>query len=411
MHPVLAQQPIQRIVVFRALVLGDLLCATPALRALKAAWPDAELTLIGLPWAQALAERLPQVDRFEAFCGFPGLPERSPDLDALPNFLTRLRVRPADLLVQLHGSGSVINPLLACFGARHVAGFVEPGEFCAEPALHGPWPRTGHEIERLLQLTDRLGLARCGRHLDFPVQASDREALTHLLLQDNSNVPLACVHVGAQLPSRRWLPERFAAVADQLVSMGLRVVLTGTPDEAELVRKVKGLMRADALDLSGRTTLWTLGALIARAHLLVCNDTGVQHIAAALGTPSVAISSGAEVARWAPLDATRHRVLWAHAACRPCAHRECPTAHECAAGVSADQVVAAALSALQVPQRARRVALDSQSAAHSAGAAAISAATATFGVSTTPTATASATATATASAAADATASATVASS
>lgn len=345
----LTGEPIHRVAVFRALVLGDLLCATPALRALKAAWPQAELTLIGLPWAQEWAARLAYVDRFEVFCGFPGLPERQPDLDALPGFIETMRARPADLMVQLHGSGSVVNRLLAGFGARHNAGFVEPGGYCAEPALHAAWPHAGHEIERLLQLTDWLGLARRGRGLDFPVLPEDHAALVRAAPELQGDAPIACVHVGAQLPSRRWLPERFAAVADRLAAQGLRVVLTGTPGERALVQTVQRSMRHAALDLSGRTTLWTLGALLQRAALLVCNDTGVQHVAAALGTPSVAVSSGAEVARWAPLDAQRHRVLWADVPCRPCSHRNCPTAHECASAVQADEVAAAALAAAQWP--------------------------------------------------------------
>ena len=144
-------------------------------------------------------------------------------------------------------------------------------------------------------------------------------------------------------------------------------MLTGTPDEAPLIRTVRQHMRSAALDLSGRTTLWTLGALLERARLLVCKDTGVQHVAAALGTPSVAVSSGADVARWAPLDATRHRVLWADAACRPCGHRECPTGHECALGVSVDEVAVAALAALRQPDDRRRAATREAVAATAAG--------------------------------------------
>ena len=78
--------PIERIGVFRALQLGDLLCTTPALRALRAAFPKAHITLIGLPWALDLVERLEYVDGLLAFPGFPGLPEREPDLAALPDF-------------------------------------------------------------------------------------------------------------------------------------------------------------------------------------------------------------------------------------------------------------------------------------------------------------------------------------
>lgn len=154
------------------------------------------------------------------------------------------------------------------------------------------------------------------------------------------------MHVGARLASRRWPARRYAAVADALAERGWRVVLTGSAAEREIVDEAVRAMRHRAADLSGHTTLWTLGALIAGARLLVCNDTGVSHLAAATGTPSVVVACGSDVARWAPLDARRHAVLWRDVACRPCAHEACPTAHECAMGVTVDEVVAAALQAL-----------------------------------------------------------------
>ncbi len=346
LHPTLAGVPIRRIAVFRALMLGDLLCATPALRAVRAAWPEAELTLIGLPWTAPLAARLPAVDRFEAFPGHPLLPEIEPDGAAWPGFVARQRAAGYDLLLQLHGSGGIVNEMLAGFGAKRMAGFVEPGAYCAEPALHCDWPMHGHEIERLLALTDHLGLARRGLHLDYAVTDADRDALA-ATLPEVLAAPFVCVHPGAQLASRRWPPERFAAVADALAAQGFRVVLTGGPQEAALTAEVAGRMRQPALDFSGRTELFTLGALLERARLLVSNDTGVMHVAAALGTPSVAISSGADVARWAPLDAVRHPVLWHAVACRPCGHRVCPTGHECALGVDVEAVVEAAARTLK----------------------------------------------------------------
>jgi ADP-heptose:LPS heptosyltransferase len=104
------------------------------------------------------------------------------------------------------------------------------------------------------------------------------------------------------------------------------------------------------MDLAGRSTLWQLGALVRQARLVISNDTGISHIAAALGTRSVIVSSGADVARWAPLRGELHEVLWADVPCRPCGYRECPTAHECAHAVSSAQVLAAARRALREVQ-------------------------------------------------------------
>lgn len=357
--PSTGAEPIRRIAVFRALVLGDLLCATPALRALKTGWPGSEVTLIGLPWARELARRLTSIDRFVEFPGHPDLPEIEPDTAKWPGFVDYMRNQRHDLLVQLHGSGGIVNPMLAGFGARLTAGFFDPDDTATQVgdmALHTPWPTRGTEIDRLLRLTDHLGLARPPTDLEFPVRAADwrnlqskvpeLEGVSDTASGTGAFEPFACLHPGAQLASRRWPPERFAAVADGLRRRGLRVILTGSPAEAALTAAVRKAMTGPALDLTGRTSLFELGALLQRAALLVCNDTGISHVAAAVGTPSVVVSSGGDVARWAPLDRARHRVVWRDRPCRPCAHTVCPMADPCATGVDAAEVGAAAADML-----------------------------------------------------------------
>jgi len=338
---------VRSIVVFRALMLGDWLCATPALRALRVAAPRARIVLCGLPWTSALAERLPMVDDFLPFPGHPALPEKAPGTGSLAEFLAQARVRRLDLALQMHGSGDVVNGIVASLGARMTAGFATPG---TEDGLDiaCPWPERGHEIDRCLALADAVGAPPQGRAIALPLRDADRQAAMSLLASAGVCGEHAIVHPGAQLPSRRWPTERFAAVADALAGQGLRVVITGTADEAELARAVHGAMRNRAVNLCGRTpSAWTLGALVERAALVVANDTGISHVAAALRTPSVIVASGSDVARWAPPDRDRHRVLWHPVACRPCAHATCPTAHECAAGVTADAVAASALDLLE----------------------------------------------------------------
>lgn len=303
--------PPRRVAVLRALQLGDLLCAVPALRAIRAAWPGAEIVLIGLPWARAFAERFDNyVDGFREFPGWPGLPERAPEVGRLPSFLAEIQAERFDLAVQLHGSGPFVNPLVALFGAARSAGFALPGGYRPDPELFCPWPGRGLETRRLLALTEFLGLPAQGEHLEFPVREADRRALG-AIGGASELVPggYACVHPGASVEARRWPPERFAAVADAIAARGLSIVLTGTSGEAGLCRSVARAMHHPVIDLAGRTDLGTLAALLEGARLLVCNDTGVSHIAAGLGLPSVVISTGDNPARWAPIDDRRHRVL------------------------------------------------------------------------------------------------------
>ncbi|MDZ5458672.1 glycosyltransferase family 9 protein [Azohydromonas lata] len=336
-----AEGPLRRIGVFRALMLGDVLCAVPALRALRAAHPQAEISYIGLPWARELMQRLPMVDRFIDFPGFPGLPEGGVDHGGVTDFLHQMQREHFDLLLQMHGSGRIVNPLMAACGARRSAGFFEPGAFCPQPELYTRWPSEGHEVHRLLRLLDHLGVARQGDHLEFPLRPQDFSDLQAVWPGAASDEPYVCVHAGARLPSRRWPVQRFAEVADRMARQGFTVVLTGSAGEVALASELQAHMRQPSINLAGRTTLWTLGALVARARLLLCNDTGISHVAAALATPSVVVASGSEVSRWRPLGRGSHHVLWQAMECRPCHHVSCPTGHACALAIGAAEVSAA----------------------------------------------------------------------
>ncbi|MGE5466752.1 MAG: glycosyltransferase family 9 protein [Ignavibacteria bacterium] len=343
----------RRIAVFRALQLGDLLCAVPALRALRAAWPRARICLIGLPWAQDFVRRMPYLDDFIEFPGFPGMPERSPDLEAWPAYLGEVRERGFDLAIQMHGCGVLTNSLMAAMHVERSAGFFVPGQPGPRPDISLPWPEGVPEVRRLLHLAERLGAPARGEHLELPIlpeEAAAWVALRRELPIGREDAPhgYICIHPGARLASRRWPPERFAAVADELADAGYRIVLTGSAAEATLTGQVAASMMASAEDLAGRTDLGTLAALVAQAELVVCNDTGISHVAAAMCTPSVVVCCGADAGRWQPLDTARHQVLWHPVACRPCDHDLCPTRHECAEGISASAVVREALGLLAV---------------------------------------------------------------
>ncbi len=330
----------RKIGIFRALQLGDLLCAVPALRALRAAAPQAHITLIGLPWAASFARRFSRyLDAHISFPGFPGLPEHSVDLPAVPGFIAAMQQQRFDCLLQLHGSGVLTNPLVMTFGAVRNAGFYRAGDYCPDPLHFMQWEERQHEILRILQLMEFLGVPSQGEDLEFPLAAADYRALFHS--HDALPAPgsYACIHPGARMLSRRWPATRFAEVADRLHAAGLTVVLTGSVQEAELVRIVQCSMRTPALNLAGKTELGAFAALVAQARLVVCNDTGISHIAAAVKTPSVVVCCGADPKRWAPLNWRRHRSIYAEVACRPCAHQICSIGHLCAEQVSSDAVM------------------------------------------------------------------------
>ena len=332
-----------RVVVFRALQLGDMLCAIPALRALRSAYPDARITLVGLPWSRQLALRYPDyIDDVLEFPGHPGMPERAPQLEALPVFLRELRRRGADLALQMHGSGRITNPLIARFGARSRAGFHDAASCKPADGTFIPWPTTGYEAQRLLMLVEALGLESRGEWLEFPVREDDEaelHALAHGGRWELEPFEYVCIHPGARRAVKRWAPERFAAVADAIADRGLQVVLTGTSAESATTGAVAAAMRHRAIDATGPMSLGALAALLRRARFVLCNDSGVSHLAAALRVPSVVVCLAADLDRWAPLDSERHRALYDPASCVPRVDGARDVGRPCEGGIIPDDVL------------------------------------------------------------------------
>lgn len=304
--------PPGRLVVLRALQLGDLLCAVPALRALRRAAPAAHIALVGLPWARDFVRRFgAYLDEFIEFPGYPGLPERPVDVRAVPRFLAEVQARAFDLSIQMHGDGRVSNGLVALFGARRQAGF---GDARAAPAAPGaavlPYPSSLPEVQRLLLLVEWLGGAGQGEQLEFPLDAAEEAAWGRLRLVEGLTGDYVCVHAGARDAARRWPVASFAEVSRVLAGRGLRVVLTGDgDDDRERARAIARACPAPIIDLAGRTSLGVVAAAVRDARLVVCNDTGISHLAAAVRTPSVVVFLASDPERWAPLDRGRHRVV------------------------------------------------------------------------------------------------------
>jgi ADP-heptose:LPS heptosyltransferase len=301
-----------RIAVLRALPgLGDLLCAVPALRAVRAAHPQAHVTLLGLASATWFVRRYPRlVDDLMVVDGVAGLPEIAADAGRALRFFGEAQARHFDLALQLHGSGTTSNPVLTLLGARHQVTAHRPGEW-VPPGTSVDYPDDQPEITRMLTVTTAAACPSQGPEIELPL-CDDETAAARALLDEAGLAPgaFACLHPGASRPERRWPSTAFATTADHLARHGLGVVLTGTAAEQPLTREVTGRMaevRRPVVDLAGRTSIGVLGALYRQARLVLTNDTGASHVAAAVGTPSVVVFGSAESDRWAPLDAGRHR--------------------------------------------------------------------------------------------------------
>lgn len=288
---------LRKIAVFRALQLGDMLCAIPAIRALRRAYPDAEITLLGLPWAASLAKRFDKYfNRFIPFPGYPGLPEQPYEEETFNAFLLQMMNERFDLVLQLQGNGTIVNSLLTRFNAKQLAGFYPNSE--EPPSKYFiPYPDFGQEANRHLRLMKHLGIPEEGAQLEFPIKLRDVEELNNLLLPVTPG-NYVCIHPGSRGSWRQWPPAYFALLADYLNQQGFMPIITGTEEERDITREVRKCLRRPHIDLTGLTSLGALAVLLRDAFLLISNCTGVSHIAAAVQTPGIIISMDGEPHRW-----------------------------------------------------------------------------------------------------------------
>lgn len=301
--------------IFRALHLGDLLCIIPTVRAIRAAFPNACITLIGLSWQKSFVHRFHHYfDDFIDYPGWPGLPEKEVHTEAIAEFLQFMQKEHFDLILQMHGNGDITNTMCMLWGADRVAGLRRPGGYCPDEKLFPVSEDNEHEILRFLKLADVLNIPRKGVDLEFPFFEEEAERFSYLrnfLHIDKEKY--ICVHPGARDIRRRWPPENFAFIADHFASRGYRIVLTGSEAESALLEKTESMMRFPVINTIKQLHSVSLGELamfIQHSALLLSNDTGVSHIAAALKAPSVIIFSPfSDRQRWAPLNTALHTII------------------------------------------------------------------------------------------------------
>ncbi|CAM5427578.1 glycosyltransferase family 9 protein [Streptomyces canus] len=282
-----APSPRPRLLVLRALGLGDLLTSVPALRGIRRAFPGHRVVLAIPPALGEAALATGAVDEI--------LPAEAPER-AVPA-LDGWTGPPPDVAIDLHGNGPESRDALAALAPRRLLAHAQP-----HPALPQPpvWRPDQHERERWCGFLAAYGIAADPTDLRLPPPDAPSPAPGAVV-----------VHPGAQSASRRWPAERFAALVRHLRTAGHQVAVTGGPDEDALVLDVAaraGLPERDVL--RGGLPFGELSALVAHAALVVSGDTGLAHLAVAHATPSVTLFGPVSPRLWGPPGTGQHIALW-----------------------------------------------------------------------------------------------------
>jgi heptosyltransferase-2 len=344
--PTLDPSRIKSIAFIRLDHIGDAILSSPQLRALKARFPSAKLVVYARPSSAEYLVRLPYVDAVE-LADVPWIrPDSSPvsGLRACMTLAREIGDHSFDLAVDLRYHNRLDSLLLSLCGARHRLGF-DAGGLGFGLTHPAAWPTAGHETERCAAALVRYGIPVTDPVPDFPVSHDEARASERLV---GRGIRFAAIHPGAGNAIKRWMPERFAFVARELVRRaGVRIVLLSGPGEDGCGEETKRAVPGRSLiDLRGRLRLPELGALMGRASLFLGNDGGAAHIAAAAGTPALVLFSGTNMSsQWAPIG-RRVRIIEKTVPCKPCAATDCPYSQACLRAITADEVLATALDML-----------------------------------------------------------------
>lgn len=336
----------QRILLIKPSSLGDIVHTLPVVAALKQRWPHAHLSwVVKRQWAE-LVERVDGVDRV-----WPA----EPTLSGWFAQARALRAERWDLVIDLQGlfRSAAIARLS---GGPMVVGFANGRE-------GSPWfythrvsvPRQDmHAVDRYLLAAEVVGAPWPGAPLfRFKMLEADQAAVRSISQRIGLPIdkPWVAMHVSARWVTKRWPLHSFAAVADRLVEEGVGpVVAIGGPDERRDVEELKTLTKKPIIDAAGAVPLGCLPMFLSKAAAMITSDSGPMHVAAAVGTPLVALFGPTSPIRTGPYG-RGHTVLTRDVACRPCFSRVCrhfPTM-ECLHEITPQDVVKAVRYALASP--------------------------------------------------------------
>ncbi|MBD2091730.1 lipopolysaccharide heptosyltransferase II [Microcoleus sp. FACHB-1515] len=349
----------QNLLCIRLDTIGDVIMTTPAIRSLKQSVPNRRVTLMTSSAGAAIAPQIPELDDLIIYDS-PWLKATAPRANSQPEFEMIDRLRQSNFDAAIIFTVYSQNPLPSAF-LCYMANIPLRLAHCHENPyqlltdwIKDPEPEqfTRHEVQRQLDLVASIGAEAIDPQMRLTVPPPAKQQVLELLDREiQIDRPWLVIHPGATAPSRRYPPEYFATVARMLVQQGIQVIFTGTGSEKELVEFIQAEMKVNSVSLVDRLNLAQLSALLQLAPLLISNNTGPVHIAAAVETPVVdlyALTNPQHTPWGVP-----NRVLFHDVPCRICYKSICPEGHHhCLRLVTPESVVEAAIDLLNETQPA-----------------------------------------------------------
>lgn len=332
-------EAVQRVLVIRLRSIGDTVLATPSLFALKRFLPHAQIDILVEDWVAPLLANHPHVDNvIELKRG--GVTKRM-------NVAREIRAARYDVVYNLHG-GTTATFLARATGARYRVGF-KTYQYANLHTVLAPSPlllwgqQKTHSVEQQLALLGWTGVPVSDRprtRLGIAPEAAG-SVIQHLAAAGLSDRKIALLHPAAAFATKRWATKNFARVAEYLAERGYAPVAIAARHEAPIIDELVNEASIPILTLD--LSLPEVSALASRSQIFVGNDSGIAHIAAAVGTPSVVIFGSSNVAHWRPWHRAAAEVVFEELPCQPCHGYFCEKfpQPECILRVPVEKVIAA----------------------------------------------------------------------
>jgi heptosyltransferase-2 len=321
--------------------VGDAVLAIPAMKAVRARFPHAEITLLVRPWVAGLFTSASFVDRIWN-------EPRPSRLGDWPRIARDIRSRQFDMALLLPNSfESALMVFLAQVPQR--VGYARDGRSWMLTDWVWPAPGERHQVHYYLELARAVSASVEDPSISIQATAAEKEQAWNLLQE--AGVPAGSRYIvlnpGAAYGSaKRWKEDRFADVADRLAKdLASRIVIIGSAAERPIAQQIQARAQCQIAVLNGMTDLESLIGILSESSLMITNDSGPMHISAALGRPTVAIFGATDDVATGPWGA-QTRVVRRPVECSPCMLRECPIDHRCMLAVTVDDVCRAAVELL-----------------------------------------------------------------
>ncbi len=312
----------------------------PAMAAVRETCPDAHIAVVANPLVAQLLENHPDCDEIIVF----NKRKEHAGILGLLRFAAMLRRRKFDCAILFqYAIEAALMSFLA--GIPRRVGFTTDNRrfLLSHPVPFSAVDKTIHQTDAFLRIVNHYGLEASSKVQSLALLDEERLWAKAQLPEG----PVAVINPGAAYgAAKRWYPERFAAVGDFLArEYGMTAVLTGGPGEVEIGRDIAAAMQSPALNFIGKTSVRQMMSLIDAASLMITNDSGPMHVAAAFKVPIVAIFGPTNHTTTSPFTDS-YRIVRHHVECSPCMLRECPIDHRCMDRVTVDDVTNAVRSFL-----------------------------------------------------------------